>query len=224
MNRSFRSVLCVAGLIAAIPAQCAVYNIVDFGAKGDGTTENTDFIQAAINTANANQLGTVLVPAGTFLSGTIEIKSGVTLRIDKGTTIKGTTNYTTYSPISPGYQSFLTRPDFYPERVFIYAKDAHDVAITGSGTIDGNGKAPPLNFGKGFDTAGRLKSINEIRFIKCTNVRIEGDNPQSMLEVKGSSHWAVQPLNCDGVHIQYVHINNIEVQAKLLTPIKSALP
>src|SRR5215510_8445416 len=76
------------GLLAAAPAETAastlgtrVYNITDFGAKGDGKTLDTAALQAAIDACNKDQGGTVLVPAGVFVIGTVEIKSNVTLHI-----------------------------------------------------------------------------------------------------------------------------------------------
>src|SRR5690349_7812914 len=56
-----------------------IYNIRDFGAKGDGVTLDTAALQAAIDACNRDQGGTVLVPAGVFVIGTVEIKSNVTL-------------------------------------------------------------------------------------------------------------------------------------------------
>ena len=56
-----------------------VYNIRDFGAKGDGKTADTLAVQSAIDTCNKEQGGTVLVPAGVFVIGTVELKSNVTL-------------------------------------------------------------------------------------------------------------------------------------------------
>ncbi len=60
------------------------YNIRDFGAKGDGTTLDTAALQAAIDACNSDQGGTVLVPAGVFVIGTVEMKSNVTLHIAAG--------------------------------------------------------------------------------------------------------------------------------------------
>src|ERR1051326_3028731 len=58
-----------------------IYSITDFGAKGDGTTLNTDAVQAAIDACAADQGGIVVVPAGDFVVGTIELKSNVTLHL-----------------------------------------------------------------------------------------------------------------------------------------------
>jgi polygalacturonase len=61
-----------------------VYNIRDFGAKGDGTTLDTAAVQAAIDACNKDQGGTVLVPAGVFVIGSVELKSNVTLHVAAG--------------------------------------------------------------------------------------------------------------------------------------------
>ena len=61
-----------------------VYNIADFGAVGDGTTLNTDAVQRAIDTCTKENGGTVLVPAGDFVIGTIELKSNIALNCREG--------------------------------------------------------------------------------------------------------------------------------------------
>jgi hypothetical protein len=76
------------GVLAAAPAAAGadapgtrIYNILDFGAKGDGNTLATQAVQAAIDACNKDHGGTVLVPAGVFVIGTVEMKSHVTLHI-----------------------------------------------------------------------------------------------------------------------------------------------
>src|SRR5581483_7137044 len=66
-----------------------IYNIRDFGAKGDGKTLDTAALQAAIDACTADGGGTVLVPAGTFVIGTVELKDNVTLHIAAGGTLLG---------------------------------------------------------------------------------------------------------------------------------------
>jgi polygalacturonase len=63
----------------------ADFNVRDYGGKGDGTTLNTGAIQRAIDAA-ATKGGTVVFPDGTYLTGAIFVKSGVTLKLDKGVT------------------------------------------------------------------------------------------------------------------------------------------
>jgi len=183
-------------------------NILEFGAKADGLTENQEAIQKAINTVFSTGGGRVIVPKGIFITGTIEIKSNVTLHLNEGAILKGSPNFSEskYPKISPGYNSFLARSDIYPEKVLIYAKDANRVGISGPGIIDGNGmslKLPEGNWQK-----QRLSCVNLIRFISCKNVELMGESSDKPLLIRNSAHWAVQPMNCDSVHIQYVRIEN----------------
>lgn len=106
-----------------------------FGAKGDGQTKDTSAIQAAID-ACAGKGGVVVLRGGTFLSGMIVLKSAVTLSIEKDAVLKGTqddADYPSTSPPTSNTQLSNCR------KALVYAESAHDVAIRGGGTIDGNG-------------------------------------------------------------------------------------
>jgi polygalacturonase len=73
-------------------SHAATFDITAYGAKGDGTTLNTKAIQAAIDAAEQAGGGTILVPNGRFLTGTIVLKSNTTLHIEQGGTILGSPN------------------------------------------------------------------------------------------------------------------------------------
>jgi len=104
----------------------ASFNIANYGAIGDGVTTNTAAIQAAINAATNAGGGTVEVPAGTFLSGPIQLASRINLHLDGGAVFR-------MLPLDkyPGGTDV-------PEN-FIRGAQLHDVAISGSGMIDGQG-------------------------------------------------------------------------------------
>lgn len=76
-------------------------NICDIGAQGDGRFVNTKIINDAIATCSEHGGGTVVVPAGTFLSGTIRLQSGVSLFLEKGAVIKGIPDLNEYVPYIP---------------------------------------------------------------------------------------------------------------------------
>ena len=102
-----------------------------FGAKGDGVTKDTAAIQKAIDACDEKGGGTVQLTAGTYLSAPIVLKSKITLQLDKGATLLGSPDHADYPPIT-----MFHLPDLQP---LVSATNATNVAITGEGTIDGNG-------------------------------------------------------------------------------------
>jgi len=202
---SFLIALTILGAVIAFAEDSpAVFSVTDYGANGNGITENAASIQRAIDAASAAGGGVVLFPPGEYRTGTIFLKNNVTLRLDKGATIKGTPDYSLYpADIEPVYETFLLREDRYGSRVLIVALEKENVAIEGQGIIDGNGEAPELKEKK------RLASINLIRFIKCKNVRVEGTGAlDNKLLITNAAHWAVQPIGVDGLTVRNVHIHN----------------
>ena len=111
------------------------FNIEDYGAIGNGSTLCRTAINNAITACNAAGGGKVIVPPGTFLTGAIQLKSNVNLYISAGATLKFSTDPNNYLPI------VLTRfegVECYNYSPFIYAYGQDNIAITGSGTLDGN--------------------------------------------------------------------------------------
>ncbi|HEX8603445.1 MAG TPA: glycosyl hydrolase family 28-related protein, partial [Pseudoduganella sp.] len=122
-------------LFCAGHAFAADFNVRDYGGKGDGVTKNTAAIQQAIDAA-AKEAGTVVFPAGTYLTGSVFVKSGVTLKLDKGVTLLGSRNIDDY-PVMPTRIAGIEMA--WPAAlVNIYRQKK--AAIVGEGTIDGDGK------------------------------------------------------------------------------------
>src|SRR5687767_162537 len=115
-------------------AGAGVYNVRDYGAKGDGKTLNTKAIQSAIDKCFSDNGGTVLIPAGDFLSGTLELKSNVTIHLSASAKLLG-------SPKREDYTAGKGVPSGNGNIVFLYAVNANNVSIEGKVTIDGNGLA-----------------------------------------------------------------------------------
>lgn len=114
----------------------------DFGAKADGVS-NAAAIQAAIDACTANGGGTVLLSGGTFLTGTIRLKSDVTLEVDGSATLLASPDITDYAE-DVHHNRYRNEPEL--DRCLIYAEDAHDVALVGRGRI-----AVPLDGGEILD-------------------------------------------------------------------------
>jgi polygalacturonase len=104
-----------------------VFRISGYGAKGDGTTNDSKAIQAAIDAAAAAGGGRVVIPAGKFLSGPIELRSKIDLHLEKGATLLMSQNVDDFPVERNNRQNFIR------------AKGAEDIRISGPGTIDGQG-------------------------------------------------------------------------------------
>jgi len=135
------------------------FNITDFGAKGDGSTLDTDAINDAIQACAASGGGEVLVPPGRYLSGTIHLRSHTTLFLAAGATLIGTTNLGLYQqPAIPSYMPEAKWGKWH--RALIVGENIEDVTIAGQGVIDGN---------RVFDPTGeeRMRGPHTIVFVNC---------------------------------------------------------
>jgi polygalacturonase len=169
-----------------------IYDVVDFGAKPDGKTLSTESIQNAIDTCALEGGGTVRLPAGTFLSGALRMKSGVTLEVTERATLLGSRKREDYY----GPRLDADGDPIEDSRVFrnlIQGQDLHDVAIRGSGTIDGQGDAFRDK------TKPRTKSIY---LVGCRNVLIEG------LKLRNAGSWMQHYRFCQNVTIREIDVFN----------------
>ncbi len=125
--------------LAAGWALAADFNVREFGAMGDGETKDTIAIQSAIDAANAKGGGRVVIEGGTFLSGALMLKSGVELYIDRTAKLLASPDIADFPDWPDGH---VVRENLPRQRLaaFIYADEAANIAIAGSGTIDCNGK------------------------------------------------------------------------------------
>jgi hypothetical protein len=165
----------------------AVFDIRDSGAAGDGTTMNTRAIQAAIDTCTAAGGGTVLVPKGTYLTGTIVLKDYVTLYLAPQATLLGSKSLDDYPPKERG-----SRGGTGGTRALVYAHGARNVAIAGRGTIDGQGAA--------FDR-GKPRPL-EVCLVECKGVAV------SDVTLKNAAVLVLLCVACDDVNVRGVTVNS----------------
>ena len=117
---------CIALLLSLGTPIGPTLDITSLGAKGDGQTMNTPFIQQAIDSVAATGGGVVLIPKGRFVTAVIRLKSGVELHLADSAVLEGSTH----------------RTDYGKERAsaLLIADNQHDISVTGKGIIDGHGR------------------------------------------------------------------------------------
>ena len=176
-------------------ARARSVSISDFGAVGDGKTLNTKAIQKAIDRCAAEGGGTLTVPAGTFLTGSVFFKQGVDLCLAKDAVLKGTVDPNDYPQIDTRWEG--------EERIWTAALvnfiGMTDVDITGPGQIDGSGDAWMERYPRG---SAELK-IGRPRMIgiqNCKNVKVSG------LSMKNQACWGLFILYSQNVRVENLHI------------------
>ncbi|MDA3890452.1 MAG: glycosyl hydrolase family 28 protein [Salinivirgaceae bacterium] len=224
MIKGLALVLILTALYSGIVAQ--TFNITDFGAIPNGLTLNTKSIQKAIDSCTANGGGTVYIPSGIFISGTLELKSNVNLYLESGAELKGSPDLADYKPYkSPIFET----PSNYG---IIYAHKAYNVSITGQGAINGNeevffewDKAKSIEWGgcqftrqkdryRAVDSGigdGPVKPKDRPRqmviFSDCKNVLVRD------IQLIKSPFWTLHFADCDGVNV-----SGVKIWASLFTP------
>jgi len=155
------------------------FNVRNYGAAGDGIRLDTDAINKTIQAAREAGGGTVFVPAGIYLSGTILLQSNVTLWIDAGARILGSTNLSDYR---------------WPERqgewygAIILANGVHNVAIMGQGTIDGQNLTNPHG-------EENLRGPHGALFYNCKDVVVRD------VTFKDAGNYSLIMRSCERVNI-----------------------
>ncbi len=189
--------LCCTAPLAAQP----VFNVLDHGAVADGQTPNTQAIQAAIDRAHQSGGGVVLFPPGVYLSGSIHLKSNVELRLAEGATLLGSARRFDYERIT--------------WHALILAKDQENIAITGAGTIDGQGAALAADVVRlvkdsiikdpywGNNRPHERERPQLIEFVGCKNARVSG------VLLKNSACWVQTYQACDGLLVENVRVESM---------------
>ena len=171
------------------------YNIVDYGAVSDTTRLSTEAIQRAVDDCSAAGGGRVVVPAGSYKTGTLVLRSHVDFHLETGATLYGSTRLEDYRPMKTDYVSLRT----WGETVqLIFADKVQDVSISGHGTIDGRGAAfQKLSWNDEGITRPHL-----LRFIQSQDIRIED------VTLRNSGCWMQHYLACDRVLIRGIKVYN----------------
>ena len=182
MKRNFLVV--ILALLPMFSLSAESYNILDFGAQAGEGFLNTDKIQAAIDKCSADGGGYVVIPRGEFISGTLELKSGVILYLEHGARLQGSSKMKDYT------------------KHLVTALDAEDIGIAGHGVIDGSGYSFWYVKENGLYEHDRPVPGYMIYLENCKRVRIRG------VRMCNPSSWTVHLLGCSEVTIRDITIRN----------------
>jgi polygalacturonase len=179
------------------------FNIVVYGAKGDGKTMNTTAIQSAIDTANKNGGGRVIIPEGIFLTGSIILKSNVELHLEEKAVLLGSTNRDHYLKLNRWLSLIL-------------ADNQNNISITGIGKIDGQGRRLALNIDSLF-YIGQLDSSDYnfpdkrpshfvrpqlLEFVNCKNIVVKN------VTLLNAACWVQTYDQCSNILLDSVTVNS----------------
>ncbi|HOF42925.1 MAG TPA: glycoside hydrolase family 28 protein [Candidatus Moranbacteria bacterium] len=200
-------------------------NIEDFGAvRDERSSVNTKSINDAVFDCAKNGGGKVIIPKGKWLTGPIKLQSNIDLHLEEGAEVSFSTNFSDYLPV---VFSRFEGIELYNYSPLIYAKDCENVAITGKGTLDGQGEAWWRWKREGLQDSGikKLHKMAEeglpteerifgntddalrpsfIQFVNCKKILLED------IEIKNGPMWTVHPIYSEDVLIKNISIETPE--------------
>lgn len=193
-------------------------DIVNFGAVSGGKISNTEAFRKAIESCAGEGGGRVVVPKGLWLSGAIHLKSNIDLHIEKGARILFTNDVKEYLPAVFSRFEGIELFNYSP---FIYARNEKNIALTGEGELDGNGKMwqdwnaiqePSLKkletlADRGVPVSERNFAVPEdalqpsfIQFVGCKNILVEG------IKILASPSWTLHPVYSENIIVRDVEV------------------
>ena len=192
----------------ALAADAGVFNVCDFGARGDGIAKDTAAVQKAVDAANAAGGGEVLLPKGSYLCGSVFLKSGVDFHLAEGAVLKGSPDHGDYNSvdIAPQNGGRLGSGDNVSGGHLILCIEQKNVTLRGPGKIDGNVGAF-LKMPDGSHPQNKLKIPwrpgQMVWIVESRNIAIRD------IELADSPYWSCFVYGCEDVVVERANIHTV---------------
>ena len=188
-------------------SQTRVFNVMDFGAKGDGITDDAQAIQQAIDACTEKGGGQVYLPCGkTFMAGPIELKSNIDLHLGAGSVLKA-------NPDESIYRLSAFKENRGEGMMWLHCKDIENLSITGTGTIHGNGIA---FMGKELSDSYELKPLQDPSFDPRPHVLTLIGVKRLVIRdvtIREGAYWTVHLIGCQDAVIDGISLlNNVKIR------------
>lgn len=182
-------------------------SVRDFGASGNGVTLDTRALQSAIDSCTEMGGGTVYLPPGNYLTGTLTLKDNVTLHVGPGARLLGSTDLADYPRLRPAQETsgYLEYLDY----CLINAEGAHHIGLTGEGYVDGQGAAFPCG-AEAYNLEDEAAAQSTESFPRPMLLRLTDchDVVLSHLTLEHAASWCCHLERCKEVRIHGVHLFN----------------
>ncbi len=200
-----RATVLLAALALVAGVWGEVFDVRAFGARGDGRTKDTAAIQRAVDAAHEAGGGTVEVPAGTYLSGSIFLKSNVDFHVGAGATILGSPDPADYNPWDVCPQNWKSVNESHQGGHLLLCIEQRNVTLRGPGRIDGNSRAFLVGpKGERYPQGGfPWRPSQMVYFVESEDIRIQD------LELANSCYWSCFLHGCRRVFARGLDIHNV---------------
>lgn len=186
--------LFLAALFLSGSVYAASFDVLRFGATGNGVSSETTAIQKAIDECSRQGGGTVILPRGRYVSGTISLKDNVILHLDEGCVVLGSTDIADYTAV----ELFTEGTGQKMGWCLIGALEAKNIGIEGPGTIDGRGQQ--LNAARPPADKGKRPVL--LRLVRCDGISLTN------LRLQSAAMWMVHLSQSRNVQVSKVSIRN----------------
>lgn len=176
--------------LGSFSSYAQVFNVKDYGAKGNGIADDTQAVQLAIDACSAHGGGQVVFPSGIYPTGMVNLKSNIDIWLMRGCRWQAIADLSRYPELKVNSRS-----------TFIFARNQKNISIHGDGTIYGSGDAHDVFIPAPGDQ-NKSPRIYGLLFFQCSDLNISG------ITLKNSAFWMLRTDQCDNVQLRNVKVYN----------------